>query len=342
MGMHPVFDRVHRTISGESMRITFLGTGAGAPSRTRNVSSIALQFIQQGRLWLFDCGEGTQQQLLRTPLRLSQLERIFLTHLHGDHLFGLPGLLASRALQTDHATPVTVYGPPGVAEYLQCALTTSQTRLTYPLHLETVGPGVVYTDATVQVVAAPLHHGIATFGYAVIEHDQPGRFQVAQAHALGISPGPLYGRLKRGATITLPDGRTVHGAALVGPKRPGRKVVYCADTSATPTAVALARDADVLIHEATFLQDDLPRAERALHATAALAAGVAQQAGVKRLLLTHISPRYEAAGGSGLDALLAEAQAIFPHTVLAHDLWTYDVPPRAVESDAPATGSGPA
>ncbi|MFL5801582.1 MAG: ribonuclease Z [Roseiflexaceae bacterium] len=324
------------------MRITFLGTGAGAPTRTRNVSSIALQFVQQGRLWLFDCGEGTQQQLLRTPLRLSQLERIFLTHLHGDHLFGMPGLLASRSLQTDRTTPVTVYGPPGVADYVQCALTASQTWLNYPLHVETVEPGVVYTDATVQVVATPLRHGIATFGYAVVEHDQVGRFQVEQAQALGIPPGPLYGRLKRGETITLPDGRTVQGANLVGPRRLGRKVVYCADTSPEPAAVALAREADVLIHEATFLEEDLARAERALHTTAAQAAGIAQQAGVKQLILTHISPRYEATGSSRLEALLAEAQAIFSNTLLAYDLWTYDVPPRAVESDAPTTGSGQA
>ena len=149
------------------MQITFLGTSSGAPSRTRNVSSIALHFAQQSRLWLFDCGEATQQQLLHTSLRLSQLEHIFLTHLHGDHLSGLPGLLASRSLQIDQATPVTLYGPHGLADFIRSALTASQTWLSYPLHIETVEPEVVYTDATVQVVAAPLHHGITTFGYSV-------------------------------------------------------------------------------------------------------------------------------------------------------------------------------
>ena len=310
------------------MKITFLGTGSGAPSRTRNVSSIALQLAQRAALWLFDCGEGTQHQILRTPLRLSQLERIFLTHLHGDHLFGLMGLLASRSLQGSNATPVTLYGPPGLAEYVHCSLQASWTRLGFPLQVETVEPGEVYADEGVRVVAGPLEHRIPTFGYAVIERERPGRFDVQQAQALGIPPGPLYGALKRGETVTLPDGRTIHGAALVGPARPGRKLVYCADTIYTPQAVALARGADVLIHEATFAHTELQRAEEALHATATMAARVAHEAGVGLLILTHISPRYESGSRSRLDELLAEAQAIFPNTCLAHDLWSYEVPQR--------------
>lgn len=307
------------------MKLTFLGTGSGAPSRTRNVSSIGLQ-LPNGALWLFDCGEGTQHQVLRSPLRLSRLERLFVTHLHGDHLFGLPGLLASRSLQNGGVTPVMLHGPAGLAEFVRCALEITQTHLTYPIPVETVLPGLVWEDADLRVVCARLDHGITTYGYAVVEREQPGRFDAERARALGLPEGPIRSRLKKGETVTLPDGRAVRGADLVGPPRPGRKIVLCGDTIYTPAAVELARDADVLVHEATYLEADRPLAERARHATAAMAAEVARQAAVKMLILTHISPRYESEGGSHLDTLLAEARAIFPNTRLAHDLWSCDIP----------------
>ncbi len=308
------------------MKITFLGTSSGAPSRTRNVSGIALQLPPRGALWLFDCGEGTQHQIGRSPLRLSRLEKVFFTHLHGDHLFGLPGLLASRSLQDGGVTPVTLYGPPGLAEYARCAIEVSQTHLGYPLSVETVAPGAVYQDEDLRVVCAPVAHGVASFGYAVQEKEQPGRFAVDRARALGIPEGPLYARLKSGETITLADGRTIRGAELVGPPRPGRKVVYCGDTTYTRSAVELARGADVLIHEATYLHEDEALARRARHATAVMAAEVAREAGVRVLLLTHFSPRYESDGGSRMGDLLAEARAVFPGTLLARDLWSYEVP----------------
>jgi len=308
------------------MKLTFLGTSSGTPSRTRNVTSIALQLVQQGKLWLFDCGEGTQQQVMRSPLRLSQLDKIFFTHMHGDHLFGVIGLLASRSLQNGGTTPVTLYGPPGLPEFVRCNLELSQTHLAYPVYVETVGTNQIYEDADLRVVCAPLKHRIKAWGYAVIEKDQPGHFQAEKAKALGIPPGPLYGKLKNGETITLADGRIIDGAELIGPSRPGRKVVYCSDTIYTPNAVELARNADVLIHESTYLHEDLALAERGMHSTAAMAAQVALQAGVKTLILTHFSPRYEAEGGSRLHDLLAEAQAIFPNTFVAHDFWSYEIP----------------
>ena len=160
------------------MKITFLGTSSGAPSRMRNVSSIALQWSHDGSLWLFDCGEGTQHQILRSPLRLSHLERLFFSHLHGDHLFGAPGLLATRSAQAGGVTPVTLYGPPGLAEYIRCSLTLSQTQLGYPIQVETVRQKLVYEDAFVRVECAPLAHRIETFGYAVTEREQSGRFDV--------------------------------------------------------------------------------------------------------------------------------------------------------------------
>ena len=308
------------------MKITFLGTSSGTPSRSRNVSAIGLQLIQQGKLWLFDCGEGTQHQVLRSPLRLSQLDRIFITHLHGDHLYGLPGLLASRSLSAGASTPVTIYGPNGLNEFLRVVFERSQTRPGFPVRVEVLRPGTVYEDNEFEVICAPMAHRIESYGFAVNEKTKTGHFEVEQATALGIPPGPIFGQLKRGETVILPDGRAIDGTILVGPPVSGRKVVYAGDTGETPRAVELAQGADVLIHEATYMSDDAELALRGAHSTAALAARVAQQAGVKALILTHISPRYDVDGGSRLPELLAEAQAIFPNTYLARDFWSFEVP----------------
>lgn len=314
------------------LKLTFLGTGAGSPSLARNVSALALQWTQRGALWLFDAGEGTQQQVLRssqmqTPVRLSQLEHVYVTHLHGDHVFGLPGLLASRSSAQDVQTPVTVFGPPGLEEWLRVTLRLSGTGLGYPLTVQTVQEGLVFEDDDRQVFCRRLAHRVASYGYAVREKPRPGTFDAQQAQALGIPPGPLYGRLKAGETLTLADGRTIDGRALVGPPRPGRTVAVCGDTAPTPAAVQLAGGADVLVHEATFLNEQADRAVIAGHSTASGAAQVAREAGVGTLLLTHISARYESEGGSRLAELLAEAQAVFPNTLLARDFWGYAVPP---------------
>lgn len=307
------------------MKVTFLGTGSGAPSRYRNVSALAVQRSQQPGAWLFDCGEGTQQQIMRSELRLSQIERIFVTHMHGDHVFGLPGLLASRSLQAGSETPVTLFGPPGLQEYLRRTFELSQTRPGYPWEVVTVAPGLVYEDAQTQVFCAPVAHRIPAFAYAVIERDRAGHFDVERAKELGIPPGPIYGRLKGGETVTLEDGRVIDGATLTGPILRGRRLVYTGDTTYTRNAVELAQGADALIHEATYLEEDAALANRASHSTAVMAAQVAKQAGVRLLILTHVSTRYEGEGGSRLQELLAEAQAVFPNTLLARDLWSFEV-----------------
>ena len=309
------------------LRLTFLGTGAGSPSLARNVSSLGQQWTGRGALWLFDAGEGTQQQFLRAPLRLSQLEHVYVTHLHGDHVFGLPGLLASRSSVQDIQTPVTLFGPPGLEEWLRVTLHLTGTGLRYPLTVQTVREGLIFEDDARQVYCRRLAHRIVSYGYAVWEKPRPGTFDVQRAQALGIPPGPLYGRLKAGETLTLPDGRVVDGRTLVGPPRPGRRVVVCGDTAATPAAAELAQGADVLVHEATFLNDQADRAVQAGHSTAGSAAQVARDAGVGTLILTHISARYDSVSASRLGELLAEAQAIFPNTLLARDFWSYEVPP---------------
>lgn len=316
------------------MKLTFLGTSAGTPSRTRNVTSIALQWMQEGSVWLFDCGEGTQQQILRSPLSLSRIQRIFLTHLHGDHLFGLPGLLSTRSLIDPQSGPIGVHGPEGVGKFIACALEVSRARLAYPIMVETISEGLVYDDDTRYVYCRRLSHGaMPSFGYAIVEKPKPGEFDAEMAASLGIPAGPLYGKLKAGETITLADGRAIEGSALVGPTRPGRKVVICGDTGQTTNTVQLAMGADVLVHEATFGNAEEERAKLQGHSTAQMAAAVARDAGVKALILTHISARYESQDRSQLTALLDEARAIFPNTYLAEDFWTFDIeahssPPR--------------
>lgn len=310
------------------MELTFLGTGSGAPTRARNVSATALHLPQRGEWWLFDCGEGTQHQILRAShVRLSQLTRIFLTHLHGDHLFGLPGLLASRALAQGGTGPVAIYGPEGVDSWLKATLRTAGMRFGFPVQVHVVKPGLVFTDGEFSVEAAPVRHRIEAYAYAVREAEQAGRFDVEAAQALGIPAGPLYGRLKAGETVTLEDGRVIEGASLVGPTRPGRSLVLSGDTGPSHELATLAYGADLLVHESTYAEPDRALADRAAHATATVAAEVARDAGVRALVLTHFSARYESGEAEhNLETLLAEARAIFPETRLAHDLLRVSVP----------------
>ena len=309
------------------MRITFLGTSAGVPTRSRNVSAVALRLPQRGEVWLFDCGEGTQHQLLRSDLNISQITRIFITHLHGDHVYGLMGLLATCGM-SGHARRIDVYGPRGLAEYVRDVSRRPQLHTSYPLEVHTVEGGRVFEDEEFAVSCAPLKHRLPAFGYRVQEGDRPGHFDVERAREQGIPPGPLYGQLKRGERVTLPDGRTFDGADFCGPTLRGRGVVYCTDTAYCNAAVELARDSDALIHEATFAGADEHLAARSTHSTAATAARVASEAGARLLLITHFSPRYVRGNAIEPEDLLREARAVFPSTEMAHDLLSVEVPRR--------------
>lgn len=324
------------------MQITFLGTSGGTPTRGRNVSAFVLRLPERGEQWLFDCGEGTQHQILRTShISLARVTRIFITHLHGDHLYGLPGLLASRALAQSggESDVVTIYGPAGLDAYLRATLGVAGSRIAYPMEVVTVGGdgGVLHEDADFVVRAAPVRHRIAAFAYSAEEKERQGRFDAERAKSLGVPFGPLYGVLKNGGSVTLDNGRIVDGATLVGPPRRGRKLVYSGDTAFAPALVALAQNADVLIHEATYSDAERDLAARASHSTAANAAEVAVRADVTSLYLTHFSGRYDMGGAgtqdndtgaNGIESLLAEAQAIFPNTRLAHDFLRVDVSRR--------------
>ena len=314
------------------MQVTFLGTSSGVPTRARNVSAVALRLPQRSELWLFDCGEGTQHQFLRSDLRLSQLRRVFVTHMHGDHVFGLPGLLASLGL-AGSSDGVDLYGPDPLEAYLQGVLRTSSTRIGYPLAVHRVREAaengtVLLEDDDIIVRTTPLTHRVPAYAYRIEQKPRPGRFDVDQARALAIPPGPIYAALKRGETVSLDDGRRIDGRQLCGPTRPGVSVVYCTDTVFCEAAVALARGADLLIHEATFSHGEAEMAFQRQHSTSTMAAQTAAEAGVQQLVLTHLSPRYAPGNVTSADDLLAEAQAIFPNTILAKDFLSLDVSPR--------------
>jgi ribonuclease Z len=318
------------------VQVTFLGTSSGVPTRARNVSSVALRLPQRSELWLFDCGEATQHQFLRSDLRVSQLSRIFITHMHGDHVFGLPGLLASLGL-AGSCTGIDLYGPDPLRDYLEGVLRTSSTRIGYPLRSHRVKEAartgaVLLDDDDLQVRCTLLTHRVPAYAYRVEQKPRPGRFDVARAKALGIPPGPIYAELKAGREICLDDGRIIRGSSLCGPPRPGCSVVYCTDTVFSEAAVDLARGADLLIHEATFAHGEAELAFQRQHSTSTMAAQTALAAGVGQLALTHLSPRYMPGNPITPENLLQEAQAIFPNTLLAKDFLCLDVAPGADES----------
>ncbi|MEL7408749.1 MAG: ribonuclease Z [Cyanobacteria bacterium J06558_2] len=309
------------------MEITFLGTSSGVPTRSRNVSSVALRLPQRAEVWLFDCGEGTQHQLQRSELKSSQIRRIFITHMHGDHIFGLMGLLASCGL-AGTGQPIDIYGPQGLSEYIQAASKNSYINFGSRIKIHLVKPGVFFENEQFRVSCQPLEHRIPAYGYRIVEKDRPGMFNLEKAKSLGIAPGPIYGKLKQGQVVTLEDGRKINGKDLCGQPEPGRKVVYCTDTVFCDNAVELAQDADVLIHEATFAHQDAQMAFEKGHSTTTMAAQVALLAGVKQLFLTHFSPRYAPGNPIQLQDLKQEARAIFSNTKLAYDFLSYEVPRR--------------
>jgi ribonuclease Z len=311
------------------VQVTFLGTSSGVPTRARNVSAVALRLPQRAELWLFDCGEGTQHQFLRSDLRVSQLSRIFVTHMHGDHVFGLPGLLASLGL-AGTCSGIDLYGPDPLRDYLEGVLRTSSTRIGYPLRSHRVKEAartgaLLLDDDDLTVRCTPLTHRVPAYAYRVDQKPRAGRFDVDKARDLGIPPGPIYAELKAGRTVTLEDGRIINGASLCGPEGPGCSVVYCTDTVFCEAAVELAAGADLLIHESTFAHAEAEMAFQRQHSTSTMAAQTALAAGAKQLVLTHLSPRYMPGNPVTPDDLLEEARAIFPNTLIAKDFLTLEV-----------------
>ena len=305
------------------MEVFFLGTGAGIPAKARNVTSIALKLLdERGSLWLFDCGEATQHQILHTSIKPARMEKIFITHLHGDHIYGLPGLLASRSFQGGE-TELTVYGPSGIREYIEISLQVSGTYLKYPLTIIEIDEGVIFEDDQFIVEARKLEHGILSFGYRITEKDLPGTLLVEKLQALGLKPGPQYKQIKAGEPVRLEDGSVMEAHQFLGPDIKGRIVTILGDTRMCEAAQILAQDADLLIHEATFANEDGELAYSYFHSTTGQAAQVAQTANVKKLCLTHISSRYDREAAK---ELVKEAQSIFPNTDIAEDFKSMKIP----------------
>lgn len=308
------------------MELEFLGTGAGSPAKFRNVTSIALKLLDESNeIWLFDVGEGTQHQILKTTIRPRKVDRIFITHLHGDHLFGLPGFLSSRSFQGgDQMGPLTIYGPKGVKEFVQTSLRISQSKLSYPInYVELEDEGVILDTDRFTVEFKNLEHRIQSVGYRVVEKDYPGELLVDKLRADQVPAGPLYGQLKAGKTVTLPDGRVLDGKDYLGATKKGRIITILGDTRQVPNIETLAQDADILVHESTFGKGEGRLARSYYHSTSVQAATVAQKAGVKQLLLTHISARYV---GPLVHRLEKDAQAIFANTKVVRDFDIYKVP----------------
>ena len=300
------------------LSITFLGTGAACPTVDRNVAGLAVQ--REGETILFDCGEGTQRQMMRYGVGFSFTE-VFFTHFHADHMLGITGLLRTMGLQ-DRTAPVTLYGPRGAQRILGAAMSLGIERNRFPVEVVEIQAGDRLRRDEYDIVVFETDHRPDTVGYALAEHTRLGRFHLERARELGVPEGPLWGRLHKGETVTLDDGRTVRPADLVGAPRRGRTVVYSGDTRPNLPLLEAARGADLLIHEATFGGDEAERAIETRHSTASEAARVALEAGVRRLVLTHISPRYT----RDAPELLAEARAVFPETTIARDGMTVEVP----------------
>jgi ribonuclease Z len=311
--------------------VVFLGTAASMPTAQR--SPAALLVRRGGERLLFDCAEGTQRQLQRSSVGLVDLEEIFLTHYHADHFLGLPGMLKTFALRGRDDTPLTVYGPRGLRE-LFSRLRPFVGRLPYPLNLHELDAGESLERGEYALEAFSVEHGLDALGYALLEQERPGRFDVAAADALGVPDGPARGTLQGGEEIELADGRTVTPADVLGEPRRGRKLVSTGDTTPSPAVVQAAHGADLLVHEASFLAEEAERARETMHSTAADAAEVARLASVSLLALTHVSPRYF---GPELEA---EAREVFPDTVVPRDFDVIEVPfpergtPQLVKSGA--------
>jgi ribonuclease Z len=296
--------------------VVFLGTSGSVPTAQRALSATLLR--RGGERLLFDCAEGTQRQLLRCDVGLVDLEEIFLTHYHADHYLGLPGMLKTYALR-GREVPLTIYGPRGLRD-LFSTLRRIFGRLTYPVATVELEPGELLERGGYGLQTFAVDHGVSAIGYALVETERPGRFDVEVADRLGVPNGPERGALQRGGSLTLPDGRVVRPEDVLGPPRAGRTIVLSGDTAPTRTVVEAAAGADLLVHEATFLADETERARETLHSTAGGAALAAREAEVKLLALTHLSTRYF--GHQVVD----EARQVFANTVVPRDFDLITVP----------------
>lgn len=298
------------------MKGTFLGTGGSVPTKRRNLSSFALR--TDAELVMFDCGEGTQKQFLVAKLGFNRETKVLISHMHADHILGLPGLLHSMSFM-GRTRSVEIYGPRGILEFVECTSKSVRFKPIFPVETHEVGPGtIIRTDAYI-VKAVWADHGVPCLSYALIENDRPGRFYPAKAKKLGIQKGPLWKTLQMGRSVRV-GGRRIEASEVVGPARRGLKITYAVDTRPCDRIVQLASGSDLLVHDGMFCSDASERAKEYGHSTVAEAATVAKRSHAKNLALTHLSAIYE-----DTKPLLLEAKKIFPRTFLAEDLQSVEV-----------------
>jgi ribonuclease Z len=299
------------------LSIIFLGTGGSWPTVKRNVSSIAVK--RAGEVLLFDCGEGTQRQLQKSKLSYMQISKVFITHFHGDHFLGLPGLIQTMQLN-DRDVPLHIYGPKGISSLLDQLLSLGYFKPHYKIisHEVKEGDSIEFEEYFINVLK--VKHGIPALAYSFEEKMRPGKFDKPKALKLGIPEGPLFSKLQRGQTITLKDGKKIKPDVVLGPSRKGRKIVISGDTVPIDKMIVFAKNADILIHEATFGNEHEDVSGEYGHTTALQAAEIAKKANVNKLFLTHISPRY-------LDhnVLENEASKIFKNTIVPKDFQEVEV-----------------
>ncbi len=306
-----------------SLQITFLGTAASIPTATRSLPSVAV--YRKGELLLFDCGEGTQRQMINGRIGLNRRTKIMVTHMHGDHILGAPGLFQTMSL-LGRNRPIKIYGPVGIGDFIQAVIQTVRFSLGFQIEIQEIRePGKIEEEKEYSIYASWADHSVPCLGYSLIEKDRPGRFHPERAISLDIPEGPLWSRLQNGEEIRLSNGKIAKPRDVLGPPRPGRKIVYVGDTRPSDSIVDLAFGADVLIHEATFGDDMSERAKEDHHSTPSEAAVIAEKAKVGLLVLTHISARY-----GDTNEILNQARQIFPRVRVAEDLMKIEIPLREV------------
>ncbi|MCS7095619.1 MAG: ribonuclease Z [Candidatus Bathyarchaeota archaeon] len=302
-----------------SLRVIFLGTAGGIPTSRRGLTAILVK--RGNEQILFDCGEGTQRQMIIAGGSFHSNMKVFVTHMHGDHVLGLPGLIQTMSLLR-RDKKLEIYGPPGLRAFMECIRGTVQFGLTFPIEVREVSEtGVACEEREYLVECVPADHTIPSLAYALVEKPRSGKFYPEKAKALGIPEGPLWGKLQHGEEIKLDDGRVIKPEEVTGPSRPGRKIVYTGDTRPCRALTKIAWDADLLIHEATFGDELAERAKEDGHSTPSQAAKLAKKSKVKRLVLTHLSARYEDAS-----MILEQGRKIFNNTIVAEDLMEIEIP----------------
>jgi len=302
-----------------SLQVIFLGTAGSVPTQKRGLPAIIIQ--RKGEQIMFDCGEGVQRQIVRAKVGFNRKMKIFVTHMHGDHVLGLPGLLQTMAL-LDRKGKLSVYGPPGIKRFLEGIRETVQFVLTFPVEIHEIHEaGVVCEEQEYTVQSVWANHVIPSLAYALVEKPRPGKFYLEKAKALGIPEGPLWSKLQHGNKVKLPNGQIVKPEDVTGPSRPGRKIVYTGDTRPFKSFAKFAAGADLLIHDATLDEELAERAEEDGHSTPNQAAKSAKKANAKQLILTHISARYD-----DTSTMLKQARKIFKNTQVAEDFMKIEIP----------------